>query len=75
MSIHTGHCFDLAGQPITEEQFNARRDEWLPTEADKIYVKSLMLPVLEPGKMAHWIAAPARGINGKPIEFDYVRRA
>ncbi len=75
MGIHTGHFFDLAGQPITQEQFNAHRDEWLPTEADKIYVKSLMLPVLEPGKMAHWIAAPARGINGRPIEFEYVRRA
>jgi hypothetical protein len=25
--------------------------------------------------MAHWISAPARGINGKPIEFEYIRRA
>ena len=75
MGIHTGHCFDLDGQPITEEQFNDRREEWLPTEQDKSYVKNLMQPVLEPGKMAHWIAAPARGINGKPIDFEYVRRA
>jgi benzoyl-CoA 2,3-dioxygenase component B len=32
-----------------------------------------MKPVLEPGKMANWIAAPRRGINGQPIEFEYVR--
>ena len=75
MGIHTGHFFDLAGQPISEQQFNDRRDDWLPTEQDRVYVKTLMQPVLEPGKMAHWLAAPARGINGKPIEFEYVRRA
>ena len=43
--------------------------------ADKAYVKQLMKPVLGLGQMAHWIAAPARGIDGKPIEFEYVRRA
>ncbi len=75
MGIHTGHFFDLAGQPISEQQFNDRRDDWLPTEQDRVYVKTLMQPVLEPGKMAHWLGAPARGINGKPIEFEYVRRA
>jgi benzoyl-CoA 2,3-dioxygenase component B len=31
--------------------------------------------VLERGKMAHWIAAPLRGINDQPIEFEYIRRA
>jgi benzoyl-CoA 2,3-dioxygenase component B len=29
--------------------------------------------VVEPGKFANWIAPPARGINGLPIEFEYVR--
>jgi len=33
----------------------------------------LMKPVLEPGKFADWIAPPAKGIDGKPAEFDYVR--
>ncbi len=32
-----------------------------------------MAPVTEPGKMANWIAAPAKGINGKPLDFEYVR--
>jgi benzoyl-CoA 2,3-dioxygenase component B len=37
-------------------------------------VESLMSgAVLEPGKMANWIAAPKRGVKGRPIEFEYVR--
>jgi benzoyl-CoA 2,3-dioxygenase component B len=74
MGMHTGHYFDPRGKPITEAEFNAGRGEWLPEEADKTYVKSLMQPVLEPGKIAHWIAAPARGIDAKPFDFEYVRR-
>ena len=30
-------------------------------------------PVTEPGKIASWVAPPARGIDGKPFEFEYVR--
>ena len=75
MGLNAGHNFDTAGNLITEDQFNAMRDEWLPTAADRTYVQSLMKPVLERGKMAQWIAPPARGINHLPIEFEYVRRA
>jgi len=75
MGIYRGECFDPAGRPISQEQFDARRDEWLPTAKDREHVQKLMLPVLEPGKMANWLAAPARGINGQPLEFEYVRRA
>jgi benzoyl-CoA 2,3-dioxygenase component B len=75
MGVHAGHFFDVDGRPISKDEFDRRRDEWLPGERDKAYVRSLMQPVLEPGKMAHWIASPARGINGKPIEFEYIRRA
>jgi benzoyl-CoA 2,3-dioxygenase component B len=34
-----------------------------------------MHPVTEPGKMANWIAAPRQGIKGKPLDFEYVRKA
>ena len=47
--------------------------EILPTEADTAYVKSLMQRVVEPGKMAAWIAPPDRGINANPIEYQYVK--
>ncbi|MCY3753070.1 MAG: benzoyl-CoA 2,3-epoxidase subunit BoxB, partial [Alphaproteobacteria bacterium] len=46
---------------------------WLPTEEDKAYVRSLMHAVTEPGKMAGWIAPPARGIDGKPVDYEYVK--
>jgi benzoyl-CoA 2,3-dioxygenase component B len=29
--------------------------------------------VREPGKIAGWIAPPAKGIDSKPLEFEYVR--
>jgi len=29
--------------------------------------------VYEPGKFANYIAPPLRGINQKPIDFEYVR--
>ena len=35
--------------------------------------QSLMVPVVERGKFASWIAPPARGINGNPVDFEYVR--
>ena len=61
------------GRVVTEAEWNARRAEWLPTEADEAFVGSLMQPVVERGKFANWIAPPARGINGQPPDFEYVR--
>ena len=29
--------------------------------------------IYEPGRFANYIAPPARGIKGKPVNFDYVR--
>ncbi len=68
-----GHHFDVEGRMISAEEFEARKDEWLPTLEDRQYVQSLMQPVTEPGKIANWIAPPATGIKGKPFEFEYVR--
>ena len=48
---------------------------WLPTPSDEEFVHSLMQPVTEPGKMAGWVAPPSVGINGKPVDFEYVRVA
>lgn len=73
--VYAGCSFTPEGELISEAEWKARRDEWLPSEADKAYVKSLMKPVMEPGKMAHWIAPPKHGIKGRPVDFEYVRRA
>jgi benzoyl-CoA 2,3-dioxygenase component B len=64
---------DLEGRRISHESFDAHLSEWLPTEADRAFVHSLMKPVTEPGKMAAWIAPPDRGINNNPVDYEYVR--
>jgi benzoyl-CoA 2,3-dioxygenase component B len=66
------HC-DPDGAIIDQSEFRRRQGEWLPTEADRTFVKSLMRQVIAPGKMAGWIAPPERGINILPIEYEYVR--
>ena len=51
----------------------SKQAEWLPTEEDCAYVQSLMHPVHNIGQCANWIAAPKKGINGHPFEYEYVR--
>jgi benzoyl-CoA 2,3-dioxygenase component B len=62
------------GRVIGQAEWEAHRAEWLPTETDEAFLGSLMQPVIERGKFANWIAPPARGINGQPIDFEYVRQ-
>jgi benzoyl-CoA 2,3-dioxygenase component B len=62
------------GRVISQAEWDTRHREWLPTTEDRAYVASLMQPVVEPGKFANWIAPPTRGINGQPLDFEYVRR-
>ena len=61
------------GDIIGEARWNEMQAGWLPTADDQAYVEQLMAPVTEPGRMANWIAAPAKGINGQPVDCDYVR--
>ena len=76
VGIHAGTSFDPRGNPISEEEWSRRHSEWLPTEEDRDYVRSLMSgAVTEPGKMASWIAPPRRGLKGKPVDYEYVRFA
>lgn len=69
-----GHHISVAGQVMTAEEWKKHEYEWLPSPADHKFVESLMCGrVVEPGKFANWIAPPVRGINGKPLDFEYVR--
>jgi benzoyl-CoA 2,3-epoxidase subunit B len=63
------------GHKLSAHEWEERKGEWLPTDVDKTYVRSLMQPVLERGKIAAWIAPPRNGINGKPFDYDYVHLA
>jgi benzoyl-CoA 2,3-dioxygenase component B len=73
IGMWAGHHFSPAGEMLDAATWNAKRGEWLPSESDEVYIKSLMQPVHERGKMANWIAPPAKGINGLPEDFEYVR--
>jgi benzoyl-CoA 2,3-dioxygenase component B len=75
VGVWSGRHFDPTGKPLSAEQWNAMRDAWLPSEADRAFVRSLMKPVTEPGKMASWIAPPDRGINALAVDYEYVRLA
>lgn len=61
------------GNLMSEADWKEGMKHWVLTEADRAYVTSIMGAVSEPGKWANWIAPPARGINGQPLDFEYVR--
>ncbi len=64
---------DPQGKLLPREEFDKRLTEWIPSEADRAFVRSLMQRVVEPGKMAGWVAPPERGINNLPVEYEYVK--
>jgi benzoyl-CoA 2,3-epoxidase subunit B len=61
------------GRVVSEAEWNAKKNEWLPSGEDRAFVASLMGRVVEPGKFANWIAPPVMGINRQPVDFEYVR--
>ena len=61
------------GTMLSQVEYSAHQSQWLPTQEDFEYVRSLMHPVYEKGKMAGWIAPPAKGIDGLPLDYEYVR--
>jgi len=76
IGIYAGVTASPAGDLMTKEQWDANKNDWLPSDADKAFVLSLMQkPIYDPKQMAHWIAAPRQGIKGRPIEFEYVRHS
>ncbi len=63
------------GELLSADEWDRQKGQWLPTDVDRTYVRSLMQPVHERGKIAAWIAPPRNGINGKPFDYDYVHLA
>ena len=66
---------DPDGAVIAPADYEAKLASWLPSESDRAFVRSLMQPVYEPGKMAAWIAPPEKGIKDRPVDYEYVRLA
>ena len=71
--LFSGQPISPDGELISQEEWDARTDEWLPTKADGDFIQSLMVPCFEPGKYAGWIAPPKVGIDNKPGDFEYVK--
>src|SRR5437867_7843000 len=68
-----GQPVNPQGSPIDKALYEKSMPGWIPSEADKAFVHSLMRKVIEPGRMAGWIAPPERGINNLPLEHEYVK--
>src|SRR6266404_3829737 len=68
-----GQPADPQGNLVQRQLYEHPLASWIPSEADKALVHSLMQKVIEPGRMAGWIAPPERGINNLPLEYEYVK--
>jgi benzoyl-CoA 2,3-epoxidase subunit B len=68
-----GHHVSPDGELLDRTTWDGKAGRWLPTQADRDYVTSLMQGVREVGKMANWIAPPPTGIQGKPVDYEYVK--
>jgi benzoyl-CoA 2,3-dioxygenase component B len=72
IGIYSEYRFMPEGDLITHEEWEKRKNEWLPSAEDLAYVASLMKPVYELGKIANWVSPPPKGINNNPFDFAYV---
>jgi benzoyl-CoA 2,3-epoxidase subunit B len=73
VGTYAGHHITPEGRLVDAATWDANRHAWLPTDDDRDFIQSLMVPATEPGRMAGWIAPPSAGIHGRPPEFEYVR--
>ncbi|MPY84231.1 MAG: benzoyl-CoA 2,3-epoxidase subunit BoxB [Actinophytocola sp.] len=72
VGVNSEHHITPDGTIVDEQTWEANRSRWLPTSEDLSFVRSLMRPVYERGKIASWVAPPINGINGKPFDYEYV---
>ena len=63
------------GVIMSDADWAKAHDQYLPSQSDGEFIKSLMKPNFQPGKFASWIAPPKVGIDNKPGDFEYVQIA
>jgi benzoyl-CoA 2,3-dioxygenase component B len=61
------------GEVVTQQQWQARQNDWLCTDADGDYIQSLMQPCHEAGRYAGWIAEPRVGVDNQADDFEFVK--
>jgi benzoyl-CoA 2,3-dioxygenase component B len=64
---------DPDGTLLSTEDWQRRRDAFLPSADDGAFIASLMRPAHAPAAFASWIEAPRAGVDGKPGDFEYVK--
>ncbi|MEM7091387.1 MAG: benzoyl-CoA 2,3-epoxidase subunit BoxB [Actinomycetota bacterium] len=67
------HHVSPDGRLLTDDEWAAAVDRWLPNDDERAHVKAQMVGVTKPAKMAGWVAPPSRGIHQKPVDYDYVQ--
>ncbi|MFD1046277.1 benzoyl-CoA 2,3-epoxidase subunit BoxB [Kibdelosporangium lantanae] len=72
VGLHAGHHITPDGTIVDQATWESAKHRWLPTTEDLAFVRSLMHPVYERGKIASWVAPPTHGINQKPFDYEYV---
>ncbi len=73
VGVYAGTHISPDGRVLSEAEWKASASGWLPSDEDRALVESLMQPVYEPGRFAGWIAPPPVGVDGRPVDFEYVR--
>jgi benzoyl-CoA 2,3-epoxidase subunit B len=74
IGMYSTFHFTPEGLPLSEEEWRRRQFEWLPSASDREYLLSIMAaPVYDCATFANYIAPPRRGINQRPVDFEYVR--
>ena len=63
-----------SGEILPPDEFASRQDDWLPDQGDLEFLLSLMEEKQRgTGEFAGWIAPPKAGINGQPVDYEYVK--
>ncbi len=75
VGLNSGFHVTPEGTIVDEATWRRGRTRWLPTDEDLSFVRSLMRPVYERGRIASWVAPPRNGINGQPFDYEYVHLA
>ena len=74
---HIGEFANIEATPdgklLSQTEWAAKHDQWLPSKDDGNFIDSLMLPCWGAGQYANWIAAPKVGIDSKAGDFEYVK--
>ncbi len=75
IGLYANMTVSPAGEILSDKEWNRRREEWFPGNAEREHIESLMVPQWERSQYAGWIAPPKTKINRQPGDFEWVKLA